>query len=215
MVTDASDKALAGVLFQDQGKGLQPVAFESRKFKAAELNYAVHEKEILAIIHCLKLWKCYVLGRPLKIITDHKSIIYLETQAALCRRQARWMEFLQEFKPDLTIEYKPGKTNVADPFSRRPDLMLGSISAIVVDQALKERLAEAYLKDARFLATAKGNDAYTLRHGIWYHMDKSGRETVALPNDPDLVKLVLEECHDNPLGGYFCSDKTTERVRRA
>ena len=49
------------------------------------------------------------------MITDHKSITHLDTQAILSRRQARWMEVLQEFKPDLTIEYKPGKTNLADP----------------------------------------------------------------------------------------------------
>ena len=125
------------------------------------------------------------------------------------------METLQEFKPDLTIEYKPGKTNVADPFSRRPDLMLGAISAIIVDQTLKQRLAEAYEKDPIFLATAKKNVAYTLRNGIWFHIGSNGNETIALPNDRELQHLVLQECHDNPLGGHFGVDKTTDRVRRS
>ena len=65
------------------------------------------------------------------------------------------------------------------------------------------------------LAVAKGNDAYTLREGIWFHVNKSGHETIAIPHDNDLLKLVMGECHDNPLGGHFGSDKTTERVRRA
>ena len=50
--TDASDYAVGGILCQDQGTGFQPLAFESTKLNAAQLNYAVHEKEMYAIIHC-------------------------------------------------------------------------------------------------------------------------------------------------------------------
>ncbi|KAL0434685.1 UNVERIFIED_CONTAM: Retrovirus-related Pol polyprotein from transposon gypsy [Sesamum radiatum] len=49
--TDASDFALGGVLMQDG----HPVAFESRKLKDVERRYSVHEKELLAVVHCLKL----------------------------------------------------------------------------------------------------------------------------------------------------------------
>ena len=41
--TDASKYALGAILMQDQGKGLQPIAYHSRKFKSAEVRYAVHE----------------------------------------------------------------------------------------------------------------------------------------------------------------------------
>ncbi|KAL0445910.1 UNVERIFIED_CONTAM: Retrovirus-related Pol polyprotein from transposon [Sesamum latifolium] len=50
--TDASDFALGGVLMQDG----HPVAFESRKLKDVERHYSVHEKELLAVVHCLRLW---------------------------------------------------------------------------------------------------------------------------------------------------------------
>ena len=36
----------------------------------------------------------------------------------LSRRQARWSEFLQRF--NFVWEYRPGRTNVADPLSRNP-----------------------------------------------------------------------------------------------
>ncbi|KAL0451423.1 UNVERIFIED_CONTAM: Transposon Tf2-12 polyprotein [Sesamum latifolium] len=56
--TDASDFALGGVLMQDG----HPVAFESRKLKDVERRYSVHEKELLAVVHCLRLWRHYLLG---------------------------------------------------------------------------------------------------------------------------------------------------------
>ena len=56
VTTDASDYAIGAVLSQDHGKGEQPIAYESRKMTAAELNYPIHEKELLAIIHAIRLW---------------------------------------------------------------------------------------------------------------------------------------------------------------
>ena len=53
VTTDASDFAIGAVLTQDHGRGEQPVAYESRKLSPAELNYPVHEKELLAIVHAI------------------------------------------------------------------------------------------------------------------------------------------------------------------
>ena len=55
---DASQFAVGGILLQDQEKGLQPVAFESNKLSPTEQNYATHEREALAIVHCLKIGRC-------------------------------------------------------------------------------------------------------------------------------------------------------------
>ena len=50
---DASDFALGSVLSQTGDDGqLHPVAFHSRKFEAAEINYEIHDKELLAIVDC-------------------------------------------------------------------------------------------------------------------------------------------------------------------
>ena len=51
--TDASGFAIGAVLQQDQGHGLQPIAFLSKKMLDAETRYPVHEQELLAIIHAL------------------------------------------------------------------------------------------------------------------------------------------------------------------
>jgi hypothetical protein len=56
VVTDASDLELGAVLLQEG----HPVAFESRKLNSAELNYTVTEKEMLAVVHALRVWRCYL-----------------------------------------------------------------------------------------------------------------------------------------------------------
>ncbi|GJP39194.1 hypothetical protein CLOM_g23584 [Closterium sp. NIES-68] len=57
---DASDQAVGAVLMQDQGNGLQPIAYLSKKLHGAELNYPIHDKEALAIIIAFKTWRCYL-----------------------------------------------------------------------------------------------------------------------------------------------------------
>jgi hypothetical protein len=123
VVTDASGFAIGATLCQDQGHGLQPIAYMSKKMLPAERNYPVHEQELLAVVCALKEWRHYLHGSSfqVKVKTDHRSLTYLNTQPHLSARQTRWSEFLQEF-PDMIIEYQEGSKNVvADALSRRPD----------------------------------------------------------------------------------------------
>src|SRR5579862_2053997 len=62
LTTDASNFAIGAVLSQDDGQGPRPIAFESRKLSPAEKNYAIHEKELLAIVHVFKTWRHYLKG---------------------------------------------------------------------------------------------------------------------------------------------------------
>ncbi|CAJ0647916.1 3416_t:CDS:1, partial [Entrophospora sp. SA101] len=84
----ASDIAIGAALSQNQGKGEQPIAYESRKLSPAEQNYPVHEKELLAIVHAIKLWHTYLEGEKFTIVTDHASLEFIKTQANLSHRQA-------------------------------------------------------------------------------------------------------------------------------
>ena len=66
-----------------------------------------------------------------QVITDHLPNTFLPTQQLMSRRKARWQEFLSRF--DIDMVYKPGKTNVADPLSRIPSLLvLGTVLAMDV-----------------------------------------------------------------------------------
>jgi len=48
--TDASDYILAAILSTWSNSEICPIAFHSRAFSAAEINYDMHDKELLAII---------------------------------------------------------------------------------------------------------------------------------------------------------------------
>ncbi|GJP29248.1 hypothetical protein CLOM_g22337, partial [Closterium sp. NIES-68] len=114
---DVSDQAVGAVLMQDQGNGLQPIAYLSKKLYGAELNYPIHDKEALAIVIAFKAWRCYLEGRRTIVDTDHYSQKYLKTQPNLFRRQVRWIDFLEtHFQYDIV--YKPGHKNKADALSR-------------------------------------------------------------------------------------------------
>ena len=82
--TDSSDIGLGGVLYQVDKLGEeQVIIFLSRSFRGPELRYTTTEKELLAVIYCLKKIKLYVLGRRYIIKTDHQALQFLKPHNAL------------------------------------------------------------------------------------------------------------------------------------
>ena len=89
ITTDASDTGSGAILsFGKSYETAQPVAYESRSFKGAELNYPVHEKELLAIIRALSKWRSELLGYEFQVWTDHRTLKHFNMQQDLSRRQA-------------------------------------------------------------------------------------------------------------------------------
>ena len=76
-------------------------------FSAPELNYDIHNKELLAIFEAFKIWWHYLEGSasPIDIVTDHKNLEYFLTTKILMHRQARWSEYLSQF--NLVIRFRP------------------------------------------------------------------------------------------------------------
>ena len=87
--TDASDYTLATILSILLANGeIHPIAFLSRTFQSAELNYDTHDKELLAIFEAFKAWRHYLegSGEPIDIVTNHKNLEYFATTKILtCR----------------------------------------------------------------------------------------------------------------------------------
>ncbi|KAH7551044.1 reverse transcriptase [Bipolaris maydis] len=122
--TDASDYALGAVLSQQcPDKKWRPVFYHSRKFSGAELNYDVHDKELLGVVDAFEQWEVYLLGLPdtIEVFTDHQNLTSFMTTKKLNRRQVRWAETLAQF--DFKITHRAGTLNgAADALSRRSDL---------------------------------------------------------------------------------------------
>jgi len=77
MEVDASDYATGGVLLMECGNGLwRPVAFLSKSLNEMERNYEIHDKEMLAIIRGLEIWRDLLERAQYKfeIWTDHKNL---------------------------------------------------------------------------------------------------------------------------------------------
>ena len=124
--TDASDLAMSGILNQleDDGKW-HPCAFMSKSFIPAQINYDVHDKEMLTIVKAFQEWEHLLIGSPQSIIvyTDHANLQFFNTTKVLNRRQCRWSDYLSQF--DFKIVYRPGEQNgKADALSCRADLAL-------------------------------------------------------------------------------------------
>jgi hypothetical protein len=100
--TDASGQAVGGVLMQDTGTGCTPAcAYYSHKLSPAECNHAAHDREMLAVVMCIRDWRCYLDGTHFTVHTDHRPLTHLLGELKLNSRQVRWMEEL----PSLTLTF--------------------------------------------------------------------------------------------------------------
>jgi hypothetical protein len=100
--TDASDMAIGACLTQEHNKQRHPLAYYSRKMTPAELNYDIHDKDLLAIVASLQYWRVYTEGAPgLIILSDHKNLTYFTITKQLTRRQVRWSELLGQYKFEI------------------------------------------------------------------------------------------------------------------
>lgn len=232
--TDASDYAIGGQLGQRDKEGrLHPVAFLSKKLNGPELNYGIHDKELMAIIQAFKEWRHYLVGANHKVTvySDHKNLTSFTTTKELNKRQIRWYETLTDY--DFEILYRKGSLNGrADALSRREDLK--STEASVEHPMLK------YNKDGNLvLSTREINMTWQVQpDDIWLRRIKSRiqgdrltdtwrstpfltrKENDYFYNDRLYVPAVLqrqlvEEIHAHPLHGHQGVAKTISRLRRS
>ena len=151
VTTDASDVAVGAVLSQNDGSGDRPVAFTSNTLNETRRRYSTYDKEMFAILEALRVWRPYLAGKPFTIVTDHAPLQYLQSQATLSPRQARWLDRLSEYQ--FTIVYKPGRLNtVADALSRRPATTTEAnlISSTRASEDVLEQIRTGYKHDAFF-----------------------------------------------------------------
>ncbi len=185
--TDASDLAIGACITQQHEGRWHPLAYHSRKMTPAEQGYDIHDKELLAIVEAVKVWRPYVEGHDdVEILTDHKNLISFTSTKVLNRRQVRWSETLSQYQ--LKINYRPGAENGrADALSRRTDLM----DKEVISQGIL-----AMNKDGS-LSPVKSQELNSTERGS----DRSDNQ-------------IIRDHHDDPTRGHPGVTKTIELIQR-
>jgi hypothetical protein len=240
--TDASDKAIGATISQpdDQGKR-RPIAFHSRKLTGPELNYDIHDKELLAIVDAFQEWRVYLEGSkfPVTVITDHKNLVTFTTTKKLNRRQVRWAETLASH--NFKIHYRKGTENtVADALSRRPDYTQKTPEE--TREAILRRHPEGHLE---YNKTQEINTTFTQETDSRIQLIQEAYEQDSMAqtilsnqrprNDQDdnisiqdglilwrglvyipvrLRERISQEIHEEPTSGHQGIERTIERITR-
>ena len=216
VTTDASDYGSGAVLlFGPTHDTARPVAYDSCTFKGAELNYLIHEKEMLVIVRALKKFRTDLLGHQFEVWTDHKTLEHFHSQKDLSRRQVRWLEFLSQY--DATVHYLPGEKNtVADALSRLPTTGMpavaslltadnrGTLSRFQLEDTLLKNIRTGYDSDPftkKLANSAPGMPNIWEESGFWFVDNR-----LFIPNAKDTCEILFRIAHDKL--GHFGSPKT-------
>jgi hypothetical protein len=211
----------------------RPVAFNSMQLKGAEKNYPVHEKELLAIIRALKKWRSNLLGIPIYVYTDHRTLQNFDTQQDLSRRQLRWQEFMSQY--DMTITYIAGEDNsIADALSRVPEGAFPSESvdkvtphfssqfandtpgihatiSITADPSVLKTIRNGYSDDEfckKVILSAPSTAGISTSNGLWYIGDR-----LLIPCTGTIREDLFRLAHDTV--GHFGADKSYATLQDA
>jgi len=124
MKIDASNREVEDVLSQkSKTDQWHFIAYYSYKFKEAEVQWDMHDKELYAIVLDFKNWQHYLQSSKwfICVITDHNNLRYFMMTKKLNVQQMRWAEKLTAF--DFHIKYHRDKLNSANTSSRRLNIM--------------------------------------------------------------------------------------------
>ena len=119
--TDASDVGIGAMLEQEQEEGgrvaKKVIAYASKTLSDSQRHYCMTNKELLAVVMAVELFKYYLTGRHFMVVTDHASLTWLRNFREPEGMVAWWISRLQPF--DFTIVHHPGKHHShADGLSR-------------------------------------------------------------------------------------------------
>ena len=116
--------------------------------KEHEKNYVVHDMELEARIHALKICKHYLIGNKFMLLTNNIGLKYLFDKKTLNAHQARWIAFLSEY--DFEIKHTEVKENIIEDVLNRQQHKMHSIPINNYEFEFKTLLKEASINDEQY-----------------------------------------------------------------
>jgi hypothetical protein len=104
--------------------------------------------DLEAIVHALRKWRHYLMGKRFELRTYHNGLKYLFDHPTLNARQSRWLEFLSEY--DLDVKNVKGKENKVDDALNRRVHELHAKTIIMYQSDLKHKILEAAKSDLKY-----------------------------------------------------------------
>jgi len=208
--TDACADGVGAVLMQ---KG-QPIAYLSKALGEKHKHLSIYEKEFLALIMAVEKWRPYLERQEFIILTDHKSLSYLNEQNLHSELQRKAMTRLMGLQ--FKIIYKQGKENIAvDALSRVAHLLALQAISVVQPQCIQDVL-NSYATDAQAqqvitqLALASpDSNGFSLEHGL---IKKNNM--VWIGNNSAIQTKLIAAFHSSALGGHSRTAATYHRLKK-
>ncbi|WVY92398.1 hypothetical protein V8G54_031486 [Vigna mungo] len=194
--TNASSLGIKAVLSQDN----HPIAFFSKKLTPTLQKKSAYTREFYAITEAIAKFDT--------ICWDINFLRSLTDQAIQTPEQQAWLHKLLGY--DFTIEYKPGKDNIAADSLSRSFHMAWSQPRFPIIARIKQALLHdtKLAKIMELYLTQKNNDPhYWVSDGLLYW---KGR--LVLPDDLDLQQQIVHECHNSLIGGHAGYTRTLAHV---
>jgi hypothetical protein len=222
---DVSDYAVRIVLSQSKDKKHYVISYASKTPTRPHMNYAITEKELLAVVFAIEKFRSHLVGAKFIVYTDYAALKYLLTKKYAKPRLIQWILLLQEF--DLEIRDKRGVENsVADHLSR---LQFKESTELPINDYMRDDTLQKvstidplYPNIVNYIV-----DGYILPGADKKKIIQDSR--LHLWDDPYLYRVcadvllrrcipafetwkILEHCHSSPYGGHYGAFHTNAKV---
>ncbi|GBG86664.1 hypothetical protein CBR_g41726 [Chara braunii] len=211
VTTDASQFGIGAVLQQDDGDGLCPLEYYSKRMPSHKVATSTYMRELNALHEALAHWKHYLLGRHFKVYSDHQTLQWIQTQSELSPTLTRWLHDIDVYSFEL--KHKKGCYNrVADALSRHPEFLTCLVGSYDLQRKLKEDLVEHTARDpdlSPILEQLKADpnsqpDFHECKGLVFRRYGKFDR--LCVPNHAPLRTHFLDLAHGR--SGHFGFEKT-------
>jgi hypothetical protein len=176
-----------------------------------------HDLELATIVHALKMWRHYLLGRKFVLMTNHCGLRHLFVQPKFYVRQARWMALLSEF--DFKIKHIKGKENkVVDALSRSmKTIHLAVVSTFETN--VRERVKNAQEIDTFFQTVTSflEQEPTGIKYEVYQMIDGgllTYKNRLYILDCDNLKRFIMDELHKRPYIGHPGYQKMITTTRK-